>query len=542
MRCRIFTLLAAALLIWSTRVATGQEKQAKGVEADSLSADVLEAAFQLLLDEDEKLAYNLVTDYKEKVAWRERYWREHDPTPTTPRNERREEHYRRIRYARQWFVGHLPNALGVDDRGVIYIRYGEPDSRYRQTGTGPIRSNESWAYQIGPGLLFEFVETGAGFQLRDLQDAIVGVTGQRGQYLSLLLELYQGRIDVHPRYAEIYQRLLVAEQDAVGRTSAVAAINDTTSEVVALFDQGLSSDTYTSDLESYVTEVQQRIYRERSRAPRTRYRFDYKAKPLPIVFSFANFRERGSLAKVELLYGVDFGEIGVRGDRQGSEPVTFNQRLVIFDAMMTPIGGDSGTVQVRPRRDATAPNQFYVNNATLRLKPGGYRLAFNIREPVRRRLGIYKTAFTAREFATDRLDLSDIVFSHYIREGTADQLLKIGRDIAPYPFSKVERKRPIYVYFEIYNLTPDDFGQTNYRISYTVRRTKGASILRKLLGGEQAEVSASLERFGSSPDVGEYLQLDLSELPIGNSVLLLEVEDLNAGTKAQMRRRFELVP
>jgi len=123
-------------------------------------------------------------------------------------------------------------------------------------------------------------------------------------------------------------------------------------------------------------------------------------------------------------------------------------------------------------------------------------------------------------------------------------MLRIGKEIAPYPFSKVEKKRPIYVYFEIYNLTQDDFGQTDYRISYTVRRTKGASILAKMLGGEgkETQVSATLERFGSSADVGEYLQLDLSKLPTGNSVLLLEVQDVNAGTKAQVRRRFELVP
>ncbi len=545
MRGRCCAWLAAALVLLSAgSTAIAQEKRDQAAVADSLSEDVLDAAFQLLLDDDEKKAYNLVTDYRDKLLWRERYWREHDPTPTTPRNERREEHYRRIRYARQWFAGYAANRIGVDDRGVVYIRYGEPDSRYRQAGTGPIRSNESWAYNIGPGLLFEFVEMVSGYQLRDLQDAIVGVTGRRGQYLSLLLELYQGRIDVHPRYAEIYQRLLAAEQDAVGRTGAVTTINDTTGEAVAISRSGLINDTYTGDLEQVVSRIQQRIYEERTRAPKSYFSYDYKAKPLPIVFSFANFRDRGSLAKVELLYGVDFGNLGIRGDQYSGNQVTLKQRLVVFDAMMRPVGGDSGTVQVRPRQDVAAQHQFYVNNATLRLKPGGYRIALNINEPSRRRLGIYKTAFTAREFATDRLDLSDVIFSHFIRETSGDQMLRIGKEIAPYPFSKVEKKRPIYVYFEIYNLTQDDFGQTDYRISYTVRRTKGASILAKMLGGEgkETQVSATLERFGSSADVGEYLQLDLSKLPTGNSVLLLEVQDVNAGTKAQVRRRFELVP
>lgn len=545
MRSRLPVVLLTAILIPLVRPADGQAQESKdvAVEEDSLSAEILDASFRLLLDEDEEQAYDLITDYTQKLLWRERYWREHDPTPTTAKNERREEHYRRLRYARRWFAGRAHSDLRVDDRGIIYIRYGEPDSRYRQPGTGPIRSNESWAYNIGPGLLFEFVEMGGEYVQRSLLDAITGVTGRRAQYLSLLLELYQGRIDVHPRYAEIYQRLLMAEQDAVGRAGAVTAVSDSSAEAIALFDQDLSNDTYTADLEEYVTQIENRIYRERSKAPPMRYVFDYEAKPIPIVFSFANFRDRGSTARVELLYGIDFGDLGVRGAGDGSTTVSLNQRLVVFDAMLTPIGGDSGTVKVQPRADAAGRNQFYVNNATLRLKPGGYQLALNVSEPIRRRLGIYKTAFAARQFATDRLDLSDIVFSHYIRDTGGDQLLKIGRDIAPYPFSKVERNRPIYVYFEIYNLKLDDFGQTSYRIAYTVRRTKGASILNRVFGGKSSgeEVSATLERFGSSPDVGEYLQLDLGKLPAGNSILLLEVEDLNAKTSARGSRRFELV-
>jgi GWxTD domain-containing protein len=53
-------------------------------------------------------------------------WDRKDPTPGTPQNELREEYYRRIRYANQYY--HAINREGWQtDRGMVYVKYGEPD-------------------------------------------------------------------------------------------------------------------------------------------------------------------------------------------------------------------------------------------------------------------------------------------------------------------------------------------------------------------------------------------------------------------------------
>lgn len=54
------------------------------------------------------------------------FWERRDPTPGTPLNEFREEYYRRIRYSNINFSVSIRPGWRTD-RGMTYIRYGEPD-------------------------------------------------------------------------------------------------------------------------------------------------------------------------------------------------------------------------------------------------------------------------------------------------------------------------------------------------------------------------------------------------------------------------------
>ncbi len=59
------------------------------------------------------------------------YWIQLDPTPAKPSNERLIEHWQRIAEARQQFTRKNNTAYGTDDRGLIFVRYGEPDRTRR---------------------------------------------------------------------------------------------------------------------------------------------------------------------------------------------------------------------------------------------------------------------------------------------------------------------------------------------------------------------------------------------------------------------------
>jgi GWxTD domain-containing protein len=103
-----------------------------------------------------------------RAAFLHRFWTDRDHFELRPEGERLREHYRRLLYARahfpltvsRRFYGSLDayrsGNTEVDDRGVIYIRQGEPAERLRPFvfGTMP---NESWRYLRAEGdLLFHF--------------------------------------------------------------------------------------------------------------------------------------------------------------------------------------------------------------------------------------------------------------------------------------------------------------------------------------------------------------------------------------------------
>jgi GWxTD domain-containing protein len=57
------------------------------------------------------------------------FWEQLDPTPGTRYNERLIEHWERIAYAREHFDRKDDPPFGTDDRGSVYVQYGEPDKK-----------------------------------------------------------------------------------------------------------------------------------------------------------------------------------------------------------------------------------------------------------------------------------------------------------------------------------------------------------------------------------------------------------------------------
>ncbi len=93
------------------------------------------------------------------------FWNKRDPDPQTPRNELMEEYYHRVEYANRNFAHYLEGWRS--DRGMVYIRFGSPESIERHPFETNSRPYEVWHYY---DLNYEFVfvdETGFGdYRLR----------------------------------------------------------------------------------------------------------------------------------------------------------------------------------------------------------------------------------------------------------------------------------------------------------------------------------------------------------------------------------------
>jgi len=127
----------------------------------------------------------------ERAAVLHRFWTDRDAVELREPGERLREHYRRLFHARRHFAlsatrrVYWPGSgctvrtgsLEYDDRGIVYIRHGEPTRRIR-TNLFLMMPNESWRYDRPEGaLLFHF---GAGSDLYDYR------------LLESVLDLYEG--------------------------------------------------------------------------------------------------------------------------------------------------------------------------------------------------------------------------------------------------------------------------------------------------------------------------------------------------------------
>jgi len=72
------------------------------------------------------------------------FWKEKDPTPTTPTNEKMEEYYRRVDYANEHFDGYRGG--WESDMGHVYIVYGTPTDIERHPFEPNTRPYEIWFY------------------------------------------------------------------------------------------------------------------------------------------------------------------------------------------------------------------------------------------------------------------------------------------------------------------------------------------------------------------------------------------------------------
>lgn len=104
-----------------------------------------------LLPLDERDLY-LSSSKAKKEDWRRRLWAENDPTPATEVNERELEHFTRVVISDWTMSDERRNARGSDtDRGAAVIRYGLPDKKLYDLGTGTSGGWIVWQYNLPKG-------------------------------------------------------------------------------------------------------------------------------------------------------------------------------------------------------------------------------------------------------------------------------------------------------------------------------------------------------------------------------------------------------
>jgi GWxTD domain-containing protein len=99
----------------------------------------------IITSKERDVFLQLDTD-REREIFIEAFWKQRDPSPNTPKNEFKEEHYRRISYANQWYGRDTPGPGWRTDMGRIYIILGQPRSEEKHENLPEIYPTIIWFY------------------------------------------------------------------------------------------------------------------------------------------------------------------------------------------------------------------------------------------------------------------------------------------------------------------------------------------------------------------------------------------------------------
>lgn len=103
----------------------------------------------------------------------------------------------------------------------------------------------------------------------------------------------------------------------------------------------------------------------------------------------------------------------------------------------------------------------------------------------------------------------------------------------------------MFVYYEIYNLKRDTFGQTRYQISYEVEtRTSEGKIqipfLAKLRRKQGEKIGFEFDQTGTKETENDYFELDLAEAKPGRYELKMKVKDLETLQTTSQTSQFSI--
>ena len=453
----------------------------------------------------------------QRVAYLKRFWGDRDRVELRGDGERLREHYRRLFYARKNFQltslnrhydditeRYRSGSRDFDDRGVIYIRHGEPSSRATYAAPG-LEPNESWRYSRPDGdLIFHFVarEDVQDFKLVESLFDVLGFSqavvlrGDRASDNPVAEQLMLSREQLSP----IYQRLQTAgvggqdkyqtEERRMGQNSIALGTKTDSYELRFARELKVHSDVLAVGRDSTGTEVQ------------VTYAISGKGlEPVTVT--------RGYLYSVRVRFsamdatGHVVAAIDTTRHFVAPEPVPDGEHLVGRIAVPVPAG------------------QYE------------YRLAIQQGEEA----GVVEPRDQVRVGGTSSLGLalSDLVLGS---RSTNLTWQRTAQDTVLFnPLQTFKRSDEMQLYYEVEGLRPGK----PYEVRLAVRKQGGSGgVFRKIFGGGGAAISLKFDAQATASFEPAHRGLKLDRLKKGNYVLELTVVD-QEGRKDQRMRPFQVV-
>ena len=496
----------------------GSQPYYEGAASDDSSAVAAYRADLAVIASDSVLGEFDRLEGARRAAYLRRFWSEREQVELRGEGERLREHYRRLFYARKNFYltslnrhydiveRYRSGSRDFDDRGVIYIRHGEPSSRatYAAPGLDP---NESWRYSRPEGdLIFHFMarEDVQDFKLVEslfdvlgFSNALAlrgGLSGAEGDPVAQELLLSRERL------APIYGRLQSAGRIATGR------FQDEERQVgQASIALGTTTDSY-------------------------ELRFADELKVRTQVLAVGR-DSAGS--QVQIAYAIA---------GSGLEPMTVTQgylysvrvRFVATDRL----GRVAASLDTTRHFVSPAPvpaGEHLVGRVALPVPPGLFQYRLAIQQGEESGLVFPRDTVRVGQPTSTALALSDLVIGSrnanlYWRRSEQDTVMFN-------PLRTFRRNEDMELYYEVEGMAQD----APYTVRVAVRRQGGSGgVFRKIFGGGGAAISLKFDERGIFPVAATRRSLKLDRLKPGQYTLEVLVED-GQGRSDRRSADFEVV-
>jgi GWxTD domain-containing protein len=488
-------------------------------------------------------AYSLQTDPQRREAFLNRFWLQKDPFKTSGGLLRRAEHYRRVWHARMFYGKKWP----WDKRGEVYIRWGDPD--YKSTSgkldaQPPLdvqRIQEQMAHQLYGDEGIEATFVGPVFPIRTMRDAGIGGEDNNTDIGFSKYKPVTATSNWSAVPWEVWIYKTIGNGIEITFTDEFLSGNYDYAPMPELTEADLNR--YESTGESYMQVVQRLgeyspatlVDRIAAETPE-KYSLE-TLEPLEFYFDALTFRGPNGQTELQVNFALPIDNIAQPTDPDTT--VIVERRTALIFPRDMDLQKTKHALAV-PIADANRNRGLQaINGITHTAPPGEYELAVEAWRQGTNRVGAYRLpGLKLPDYSSkDRLMLSDIQLSSRItpaNEAVDTAFVRGIYYVQPQPsatFLPLPDKS-MYIYFEIYNLTRDSFGQTHYEISYEVqlRNEQSFSIIPLLakLGKKNAEaVGLSFEQVGSDRDEKTYLELPLTNLRPGRYSLKLTIKDQN---------------
>ena len=558
------------------------------------------------VSEDERAYYNdlslIATDAElealesisedERSAFLTRFWESREGALMLGGDARQMEHYRRVWYARTFF-GRKDQPW--DRRGEVYIRYGEPDYRSRSGSENPIpgvavqnfkmrkidelfgrtfeyKAQEPGRYslpQVMPGKswtpgtpsMIEYDEDGEEIEIDldqiPLSEWLWEVKGNfRTVHLNIPPGLWRGIEPVVP----------------IDRSSDGSTMVPWESWVYLNIGDGLEfvfTDRYMSGSWDFPlqpntiwhaslgmhTTLNSPSYQLMQTVSELPEYFDIPpgVKLLEFYYDAVSFRGENERSSLEVYFGIPPEQISLENVDEQVVRMTVERTIVLADAK-----GDS----IYHKKDElvfegeVAKNQgggLFVELASLDVPPGHYTLGVKLADRVSGRWGMYRQQVEIPTFE-DSLAVSEIEMAWNISETSqtsqASKFTKGELVVIPSPTRSFNLHRDANLYYEVYNLKLNEFGQAKYRVTYTIHpnvvgSTTVASVviggLRRLFAGaKKPEFTISYERVVNATEEPVFFALETGSLKPGLKMVEVAIDDLNSGQRVNRQAVFNV--